>query len=275
MKKIFLFALAALALGFSGCVEDEPYVGISAVSHTPLSVTPEDAITVTATTLNVTSATLIYTVNGGAEQSVAMTGSGNTFTGTIPSQAEGSVVRYWVVSGTAVSETREFTVSAVAIDYTQLVLNEVNGEQKFIEIYNKGTVAIDLQGIKVERNEGASSYTQATSIMLPAGGFAVVTANNFAPDPAAPASAIMLGALGSGISAQQALKVTLTAPDGTTILDTFIRQRGDDSWGTTTNYDNVGAYTRYPDGTGGWFASQISSCGAPNAQTSTPIPDLR
>lgn len=285
MKKILFIALAIIAFGFVGCVEDNPFMGFNSVTQSPGSVTPEDAVTVTANTTGVKSAELIYTVDNGTPQTVDMTlvsdGGGTfigaVFTGVIPAQADDAKVVYYVVGkgegGTVRSDNKEYTVSMIVIDYTVLVLNEINGVQKFIEIYNKGTEAIDLKGVSVERNEGQSAYTQETSLMLPAGGFAVVKANSFAPVPEPPVSALILGELGSGLSAAQALRVTLKEPGGN-IIDSFVRRIGDDAWGATAGYDNVGAYTRYPNGTGGWFAYPTGSCGATNLETSTVIPNL-
>ncbi|MCL2560784.1 MAG: lamin tail domain-containing protein [Rikenellaceae bacterium] len=290
MKKILSFALAAIAaLGLAACVEDNPWSGISGVALSVPSVEANTAVDVIATTVNISSATLFYQIGSGAAQSVAMTAgtAANTFVGTIPGQAAvGTVVAFWVVaegtSGTSQSATQSFTVVAEAIDYTQLVLNEINGEQKFIEVYNKGTKAIDLKGVRVDRNDNASGFTVPNgpsdpSVMLPAGGYWVITANDYNPVPPPPVAALVHGALGSGLSAQQALMIRLSDP-GDNVLDLFIRREGSASWGTTgPGHASVGTYTRSPNGTGGWFANTAanSTAGAANLPTTTPIPNLQ
>ena len=108
MKKI-IFSSAAILLALTACVKDEIYKGPSSIDkvvfapEAPTSLTP---VTVTATVSGlqaVTSAKLNY---NGTE--VAMTGSGKTFTGTIPAQADGTEVKFKV---TVVNEADFTTVS--------------------------------------------------------------------------------------------------------------------------------------------------------------------
>ena len=96
MKKIFLLSAAAL-LAFTACVKDEMYKGpstIEKVVFTPEAPTSISQVTVTATVTGlqkVTSAKLTY--NG---KDVDMTGSGESFSGIIPAQPDGTNVEFTV-----------------------------------------------------------------------------------------------------------------------------------------------------------------------------------
>ena len=91
MKKILIIAAAFLAL--TACVKDEMYKGPSSIDKvvfTPEAPTSISDVVVTATVSGlqkVTAATLKY---NGTE--VAMSGSGNSYSATIPAQADGTNV---------------------------------------------------------------------------------------------------------------------------------------------------------------------------------------
>ena len=102
--KMAATVLALVLLGVS-CVEDEMYRGpanISKVEFTPSAVTTDDDVTVVATVTDlqgVTSVKLQYKVNGGSQTEVNMTkGSGDTYSGVIPKQADKAVVTFVVVA---------------------------------------------------------------------------------------------------------------------------------------------------------------------------------
>lgn len=245
MKKIFLFAFAALALGFTACVEDDPYMGFSSVTQSPTSVTPDDNVTVTATTLNMTEApSLIYKVNGGAETTVAMTGSNNTYTGVIPAQADGAKVTYWLVAGSVKSEVKEYTVSAVVI---QVVINEVNGAgddaDKYVEFYNKGTAEVDLNGFTMTYN-GNVTWTGGTTHKIAAGAFLVLQGTKGTGD------------MSTGLSSTSAITLILLAADGSEA------DRLEKTVATTEKL----SMERIPDGTGDFYYTTLAGTkGAANS----------
>ena len=134
------------------------------------------------------------------------------------------------------------------IDYSPLVLNEISGEHKFVEIYNSGTDAISLKGVKLERNAGMSSWTGTSSDVIAAGAYGLFLFNSTTVASDHPAK---IGTVGSGISDQQILKVALVDPEGNE-FSVFIR--GDvplppwqDTMGVSRDRDH--SYSRMPDGT--------------------------
>lgn len=269
MKKIFLFALAALALGFTGCVEDEPYSGIISVEQTPGAVTPDDAVTITAATTNMNALTLKYTAGSAAEQSVTMTKSGNTFSGVIPAQADGTTVKYYVTGEGQKSVVKEYTSSAKVIDYSKLVLNEINGNDgtgstlgKSVELFNSGAEAIPLDGVKLIKNDTGEWWSGTSATTIAAGGYLVISQNGTEP---------LKGA--SGVSPKQNLRFELKDPSGN-VLSSFLR--GDPAALGGGISDTGGAnkdqtYQRCPNGTGDWMLATVTE-GKANPATGTTIP---
>lgn len=153
--------MALAALAFAACVEDKPYKGstdpsIVSVNHAPTTPGPGEAVSVTAVTANITALDLKYTVDGGEVETVTMTKSGDTFTGTITGQADGAVVDYYVKAGSLESTHKGYTVTATGPggpDYADLVLNEINGTgadaDKYYELYNKGEVTLSLENVQI------------------------------------------------------------------------------------------------------------------------------
>ena len=103
-----------------------------------------------------------------------MTLSGKKYTAVIPKQAMDAVVTYYVEAKTAdavtTSAVATYTVGVIPIDFTPLKLNELNGNDKFIEVYNSGTKDIDMKGVYIEK-DGAVKWTAADGAVLKAGKF--------------------------------------------------------------------------------------------------------
>lgn len=267
MKKIFLFTFAALALGFTGCVKDEPYAGISNITQTPGAVTPDDDVVIVAVVTGATEAKLVYTVDGGTAQNVTMTASGTTFTGTIPAQEDGAVVRWHIEAGGQKSDTKEYTVTGEVFDYTKLVMNEVDGVNKTIELYNKGEQTIPLTGCYLVKNEGGGSggpgdeiwWTgEGVSGTIAPGGYVIIKENG------------PVGFSGNaGISNGQNLKFELFAPDDTSLS---VFTRGTAPWiQSSMSSANPNSYQRIPNGGDTWLMA-LPTNGAANAASGNPIP---
>lgn len=262
MKKIFLFALAALTLGFTACVEDEVYKGITNVSHSPGSVTPDDDVTVAATTTGINSLTLKYKAGSGSEQSLPMaqTKTG-TFTGVIPKQADGTTVKYYVEGDGEKSITKEYTVSAKVIDYTKLILNEVDGTNKCIEIFNSAAEALPLTGVTLTKDDGGSAWwTGGSGVTIPANGYYVIAQTG----STVPGADEATGA--SGISMGKAVKFELKAPGGASL---GVFERGDD----TTDLKSY-SFQRIPNATGPWKYATPTTKAANPSTGGSDIPGL-
>jgi hypothetical protein len=279
MKKIF-FLLTILTAGFiTSCVEDNIYVGpatISDISYLPSTVTTDNPVTVTAKITDlqgVTSAKLQYNVNGGAPATADMTNAlssdsnSDTYSGIIPAQADKAVVTFTVIAVnkagvTATSKEGSYTVGAAPVDYANLILNEIDGNSKSIELYNKGTVAIPLEGVTLIKNNGGSAWWTGVSAngKIAAGGYVVIIQSN-------PDDPNLSGA--SGISSKQNLKFELKDPAG---ASRGIFLRGDESNLSATISDTApNSYQRIPNGTGEWRLAAPTN-GSANASSGNNIP---
>jgi len=270
MKKL-LFILAAVAFLFTACLENEivaPYLqGATAEATQPLA--GEDVI-ITATVLkiqhDITSVVIEWGRDGVQQTAISMnvaeqtTSVGGqaiyTYIGTIPGQNDEVVVTWRVVvtKGNGDVETSSWgriTWLAEIMDFSVLRLNEISGEDNvlFVEIFNSGTEAVNLEGVKLQRNEGVAAggteWVGQAGDVIPAGAYRIILFRNGRSDgnnsgADAPSVLQQLDAwpgmswiVTGGLSNQQILKIALVEPDGTPI-DVFIR--GDaplPNWGTT------------------------------------------
>ena len=224
MKKIMFVALALL-VGLASCVKDKQYAGIniSNVSYTPTAVQAADDVTVTATItcFKDFTAKLVYTTDEASKavELAMVEGEENTYTAVIPAQPDGTKVSFYVqaMNGefTAVSPEMEYEVGAVAVDYTVLRLNELNGNDKFIEIYNAGAEAINLNGVYIEK-DGAQNWLADNTVKIEAGSYLLLYSEDVVADhPEYPESLIFH----SGLSAKKNVRIQLFTPAGVSIDD--------------------------------------------------------
>ena len=223
MKKIMFVALALL-MGLASCVKDKQYPGItiSNVSYTPTAVQEETPVTVTATITSfkeILEAKVVYTID---EESLtlAMTkGADDLYSAVIPAYPDGTTVSFYVeadnIEVTAASPVMEYTVGAVAVDYSVLRLNELNGNDKFIEIYNAGAEAINLNGVYIEK-DGAQNWLGDNTVKIEAGAYLVLYSEDVTLDhPDVPETLIFH----SGLSAKKNVRIQLFTPAGVSIDD--------------------------------------------------------
>ena len=273
MKKIF-FIMAAALMAFTGCVKDEVFKGpstIEKVVFAPEAPTSHDAVTVTATVTGlqaIKTATLKY---NGTE--AAMTGSGNTYTATIPAQADGTDVEFTVTvvneaGFTTTSDKFSYKVGDPATDWTKLKFNEVYGagadEEKFFELYNASDFPIKLTGVTINKDEELT-WTGIDGEVVPAKGFFAIIGGKGTTERG----------FKSGFSAKKSVLLELFAPDGSKI-DFFQRGEKDDSgaWGASLE-NNKGSWSRIPDGTGKWMITAAFTPGEANSTDGTEDPDVK
>lgn len=278
MKKLTLFA-AILTLGFTACVEDKTYEGpasISNITYSPTTVTPDDDVTVTATITDlqsVTSAKLQYKVGNGNYTAVNMTADKSTYTGIIPKQADKAEVTFYVEAVneagiTGKSQEMKYTVGAEPVDYTQLVLNELNSsgsdDEKYIELYNNSNVKIDLEGVTINKDEELTWTGKSGQTIDPQGYFVILGAKGTTPD-----------GFNSGFSGKKSVLIELFAPDGS-LLDKFQRGEKGSAWGDQTLTDvtktATPSFSRCPNGNGEWKLAEKTQ-GTKNPDTGVDIPD--
>lgn len=286
--KYFSLLYLLMAAVFTSCVKDEMFNGpasISNVSFTPATVTPDDIVTVTATITalkGVETVTLFYKVNVESYTSLIMTaGSDDTYAANIPKQDDKTDVTFYInviTSGGIENQSAEktYNVGAIPPNYAAIILNEVDGNKKFVELYNNSDNPVNISGMAIIKNgtslkyeDGTPSWVVPTGIIIPARGFGVIKCNGYTAtaDPAA----VIIGAVGDGMSAKQTLLLELTKPDGT-VLNTF--QRGVAPWGVTISaIAATDSYSRCPDGTGAWKTA-LSTAGKANGASTGDIPPL-
>lgn len=276
MKTVKYFMLIAAAFVLAACVEDDVYAGPSTIETVTADVaapTSSDAVTVTATFSGLQAprkVTLTYIIND-VPTEVEMVANGDTYTGTIPAQPDGTAVKYFVTivnaaGYTTVSAEKEYIVGDPPADYTKLKLNELYGaadtdEGKFIEIYNTGDDPIKLKGV-VLKKDGSDTWTGIEGEVIPAHGvWAVVGAKGTTER-----------GFSSGFSNKKSVLVELYDPNGTQI-DKFQRGEEGDGWGNQSLPKITGSWSRVPDGTGNWQVTD-PTVNALNATTGTDDPNV-
>ncbi len=254
MKKIMFVALALL-MGLASCVKDKQYPGIniSNVTYEPKAVQADDDVTVMATITSFKdfTAKLVYVINEESKE-LDMTATEDVYTAVIPAQPDGTKVSFCVqaMNGevTAVSSTMEYEVGAVAIDYSVLRLNELNGNDKFIEIYNTGAEAINLKGVTFNKDEELA-WTAKDAVKIEAGAYLVLYSykSNVIPE-GYPENLIF----NTGLSAKSNVRIQLFTPAGASIDDfnlTAIELNGE-AYGYASNQAPA-SYSRNADGN--WY----------------------
>ena len=227
MKKI-LFVALALIVGLASCVKDEKYPGINitGVSYTPTAVTENTDVTVKAviTSFETFTATLYYmdaNLPGATMTPVEMTPANekDTYAAVIPAMPNDTKVVFYVKAvndkAEAVSAEMDYTVGAVSVDYSVLRLNELNGNDKFIEIYNAGAEAINMAGCYIQK-DGEQNWLGAADVNIEAGGYLLLYSEDVAADhPEFTENYIFH----SGLSAKKPVRIQLFTPAGQSIDD--------------------------------------------------------
>lgn len=277
MKKIQLaFMLLAVVL-LASCVKDNVYEGpskIEAVTMSPEAPTSFDDIVITATVSGlqaVKSATLNYKA-GTNSGSIPMTGSGSTWTGTIPAQPDGTKVTYTVTvvneaGFTAVSAEKDFTVGDKPSDFTKLVLNELYGAadadaEKFIELYNNGDDPIKLKDVVIKKDEEETWRGLDGEVIMGHSFFTIVGAKNTTPR-----------GFSSGFSSKKSVLVEIYDPNNN-LMDRFQRGEKEDAWGNQSLAKVSGSWSRCPNGTGKFMITDTPTLGGKNPDTGTEDPTV-
>lgn len=245
MKQLIIASVAAL-LALTACVKDDvyPYASFSGMENT-IAYNENDDVTVSvkaSSLMKINEMNLVYSVNKAAAKTVAMTLDGKKYKGVIPAQAMDAVVEYYVEAKTdgAVSKSAvaTYTVGVIPIDFTPLKLNELNGNDKFIEIVNTGSKDIDMRGVYLQK-DGNTKWTAAEGITLKAGKFLLlyssdVTATGGAHEGYAPELVF-----DGGLSAKKAVRVQLFDPRGNSLddfnLTTLLKSQAPASYGVNDN----------------------------------------
>ena len=220
-----MFVALALLMGLASCVKDKQYPGIniSNVSYTPTAVQEGDDVTVTATITSFKefTAKLVYVTDEASKaiELSMMGGANDLYSAVIPALPNGTKVKFHVEAmngeATGVSPEMEYEVGAVAVDYSVLRLNELNGNDKFIEIFNAGADPINLNGVYIEK-DGSQNWLADNTVKIDAGAYLVLYSEDVVADhPEVPESLIFH----SGLSAKKNVRIQLFTPAGVSIDD--------------------------------------------------------
>ena len=142
-----------------------------------------------------------------------------------------------------------------------IVLNELSGADKFIELYNTTDQEISLEGVYLVKydssKEGGKSttWTGAAGMKIAAKGYVVLESSDLA-DPAEDgdpnyAYESANHVFKAGLSGKKNVKIELQNADGD-VLDTFVRGEEGAGWNQVSGFNNDKKHTfsRVPDGTG-------------------------
>ena len=273
MKKIMFVALALL-MGLASCVKDKQYPGIniSNVSYLPTAVQADDDVTVTATITSFKdfTAKLVYTIDeaGKAVELAMVAGEDNLYTAVIPAQPNDTKVTFHIEAmnseATAVSPEKEYIVGAVAVDYSKLRLNELNGQdhKKFIEIFNAGSESINMNGVTIYKDTEKLVWTGKGAVKIEAGAYLLLISEDvFADYPEIDTTMYMFH---SGLSAKKNVRIELKTPAGETIDDFNLTNIGlnGEAYGYANN-QAPDSYSRNKDGK--WYYADATP-GAANGE---------
>ena len=167
--------------------------------------------------------------------------------------------KFYVIMLTALCATSMAVASTTA--YKGLVLNELNGNDKFIELYNKGTEAIALKGVYIEKD--GKNVWKAGDITLEAGAYLLLYSEDVIAEehPEYEGSGLVFS---SGLSAKKEVRVQLFTPQGASIDDFNLVEYSTPA---------PASYSRCPDGTGVWTYADATP-GAANAESSDLVDGL-
>ena len=269
MKKIITILALALPFVLSSCLKDEMYGGAT-ISDIKASVayTETTPVTVTAkvsSLVPVKEVNLFYTAGSASEQKVAMTGS-DVYTGIIPAQPLDTEVNFYIEAKTstmtAKSPTVKYVVGATPIDYSGLILNELNGNEKFIELYNKGKEEIPLEGVYIAKDTDDNITWICDNRSIAPGEYLLLYSEDVCIGGGAHEGYPEALIFHSGLSAKKAVRIHLFSPASETIDDFYLK----DCMKTAP-----ASYSRNADGK--WYFSEATP-GAANVEGSEAVEGL-
>ena len=226
MKKLIIASVAAI-LALTACVKDivYPYATFSKLENT-IAYDETEAVTVTVNVsalVDIKAINLVYTVNDGEPVSVEMHPQGKGYFATIPAQAMDAVVNYYIeaitANATSTSAIASYTVGVIPIDFSGLKINELNGNDKFIELVNTGSSDIIMKGVTIVKDASKTTWTGTEDVVVKAGKFLLLYSSDVVVAGGAqegyPAELVFDG----GLSAKKAVRIQLMDPKGNTLDD--------------------------------------------------------
>ena len=146
---------------------------------------------------------------------------------------------------------------------TGVVLNELSGADKFIELYNTTDKAISLEGLSLVKYDASkdggksTTWTGKAGMKIAAKGYVVLESSDLADEAEGgdpnyayeSANHVFKG----GLSGKKNLKIELVDANEN-VLDAFARGEEGAGWNQVSGFNNDKKHTfsRVPDGTGEW-----------------------
>ena len=157
----------------------------------------------------------------------------------------------------------------------EIVINEVNTDAKYIELYNKSLVSVNIGGWTIHKNnEGAignesgdGEFVIPEGTVLRAKSYAIINCKNTLNEH----SALDLGVSSSGVSGKKSLLLELISSSGKRV-DYFVNTAKEnpcisDAWDGAVEHSFTVA-CRMPDG-GDWFVAESATIGNTNEGKTT------
>lgn len=161
---------------------------------------------------------------------------------------------------------------------TGVVFNEIDGQNKFIELYNTTDAEVSLEGIQIVKYDSSKdggksvTWTGAAGMKLAAKGFIYIESSDLAdPEEDGDENYVYQSEnhiFKGGLSPKKNMKLELLdAKDN--LLDSFVRGEEGAGWNQVKGYgDNKEAsFCRVPDGTGEWAYAAPTKGKANGAKT--------
>ena len=157
-----------------------------------------------------------------------------------------------------------------------IVLNELDANNKFIEIYNTTDKEVSLEGVQIVKYDStkdggkSTTWTGAAGMKLAAKAWIYLESSDLADEAEGgdPAYAYQSEnhVFKGGLSGKKNVKIELCDASGK-VLDSFVRGEEGSGWNQVSGYENDKKHTfsRCPDGTGAW-AYADSTPGAANGE---------
>lgn len=157
-----------------------------------------------------------------------------------------------------------------------IVLNELDANNKFIEIYNTTDKEVSLEGVQIVKYDStkdggkSTTWTGAAGMKLAAHAWIYIESSDLADEAEGgdpnyeyqSENHVFKG----GLSGKKNVKIELCDASGK-VLDTFKRGEEGSGWNQVSGYENdkKHSFSRCPDGTGAW-AYADSTPGAANGE---------
>lgn len=144
-----------------------------------------------------------------------------------------------------------------------IVFNEIDGQNKFIELYNTTDKEQSLEGLTIVKYDAvkdggkSTTWTGAAGLKIAAHSWVYIESSDLAdPNEKGDPDYVYQSEnhiFNGGLSGKKNLKLELLDPKGE-VLDSFLRGEEGAGWNQVGNFENnkTNSFSRVPDGTGAW-----------------------